>query len=65
MFADKIEAIGRAPLSALDALARAVWSDYGAGRTTEAEAAALSEAIEARRTALRRPVVRPEALRVG
>jgi hypothetical protein len=56
MLADKIEAIDRTPLAALDALARAVWQDFGAGKLTDAEASTLTEAIEARRRALRRPV---------
>ncbi len=46
MLADKIEAIGRAPMSALDTLARAVWQDFGTGKLTEAEADAIVEAIE-------------------
>ena len=53
---EQIEAIGRAPLAALDALARAVWQDFGVGKLTEAEAGTITEAIEARRRALRRPV---------
>ena len=56
MSIEQIEAIGRAPLATLDALARAVWYDFGAGKLIEAEAAALSDAIEARRRALRRPI---------
>ena len=46
---EQIEAISRAPLAALDALARAVWQDFGAGKLTEAEASTITEAIEARR----------------
>jgi hypothetical protein len=61
---EQIEAIGRAPLSALDGLARAVWADYAAGKLAEAKATALIEAIEGRRAALRRPVVRLSALQV-
>ncbi len=55
MLADKIEAIGRAPLVVLDTLARAVWQDLAAGRLTEAEADAIVTAIEERRRAARRP----------
>src|SRR5919206_2001279 len=55
MFADKIEAIGRAAWASLDGLARAVWQDLGAGTITSAEASSIIEAIEARRRALRRP----------
>src|SRR5919205_2043212 len=55
MLTDKIETIGRAPAVALDALARAVWQDFGTGKLTEAEAATISEAIQARRKALRKP----------
>src|ERR671933_231455 len=65
MLTDKIEAIGRAPAAALDALARAVWQDFGTGKLTEAEAATISEAIEARRKALKRPVEAHSPLRVS
>src|ERR671932_2428237 len=57
--------IGRAPLAALDALARTVWQDFGAGKLTEVEAGTLTEAIEARRRALRRPVQARSPLRVS
>ena len=57
--------IGRAPLAALDALARAVWQDFGTGKLTEAEAEAITEAIEARRRALRRPIQAHAPLRVS
>ena len=57
--------IGRAPLATLDALARAVWQDFGAGKLTEAEAGTITEAIEARRRALRRPVQAHSPLRVS
>ena len=57
--------IGRAPLATLDALARAVWQDFGAGKLTEVEAGTLTEAIEARRRALRRPVQAHSPLRVS
>ena len=65
MLTDKIEAIGRAPLAALDTLARAVWQDLGAGRLAEGEAHALVEAIEARRKALKRPVQGHSPLKVA
>ena len=64
MLTDKIEAIGRAPLAALDVLTRAVWQDFGTGKLTEVEAAMLSEAIEARRKALKRPVQSHSPLKV-
>ena len=57
--------IGRAPLAALDALARAVWQDFGTGKLTEAEASTITEAIEARRRALRRPAQAHSPLRVS
>src|ERR687885_1166477 len=56
MSIEQIEMIMRAPAAALDTLARAVWQDFGAGKLTEAEAGTLTEAIEARRQALRRPI---------
>ena len=62
---EQIEAIDRAPLVALDALARAVWQDFGIGKLTEAEASTITEAIEARRRALRRPVQAHAPLRVS
>ena len=65
MLADKIEAIGRAPLAALDTLARAVWQDLAAGRVTEAEADAIVTAIEERRRAARRPTGGPSVPRVA
>ncbi len=65
MSIEQIEAIGRAPLTALDALARAVWQDLGAGTITSAEASAIVEAIEARRRALKRPVQAHSPLRVS
>src|SRR5919202_3428203 len=55
MLMDKIEAIGRAPLAALDSMVRAIWTDHAAGRLAHAEAQHLAEAIEARRKALKRP----------
>ncbi len=64
MLADKIEAIGRAPLSALDALARAVWQDFGTGKLTETEADSIVEAIEARRKALKQPIQGHSPLKV-
>ncbi len=64
MLTDKIEAIGRAPLAALDAMSRAVWTDHAAGRLADAEAQQLAEAIEARRRALKRPVQAHAPLRV-
>src|SRR5919202_4535924 len=56
MLTERIAAIGRAPWSSLDTLARAVWQDLAAGRVTEAEADAIVTAIEERRRAARRPV---------
>ncbi len=53
-----LEMIARASLQALDALSRAVWADFGAGKISEAEASAITEAIEARRAALRQPQAR-------
>src|SRR5919202_3015783 len=65
MLADKIEAISRASLPALDALARAVWTDHGAGRLSDNEAQHLAEAIEARRRAARKPIQAHSPLRVS
>ena len=64
MLTEQITAIGWAPLAALDAMSRAVWTDHAAGRLADAEAQALAEAIEARRKALRRPVQAHSPLRV-
>ncbi len=61
---EQVETIMRAPAAALDALARAVWADYAAGKLTEAEAGAVAEAIEARRKALKRPVQGHSPLKV-
>ena len=65
MSIEQIEAIGRAPLAALDAMSRAVWTDHAAGRLADAEAQQLAEAIEARRRALKRPVQAHSPLRVS
>src|ERR687884_2216438 len=65
MLTDKIEAIGRAPLAALDAMVRAIWTDHAAGRLADAEAQQLAEAIAARRRALKRPVQGQMPLRVS
>ena len=65
MLTNKIEAIGRAPLAALDILARAVWGDHAAGKLTDAEAQQLAEAIEARRKALKRPIQGHSPLKVA
>ena len=65
MLANKIEAIGRAPLAALDILARAVWGDHAVGKLTDAEAQQLAEAIEARRKALKRPAQGHSPLKVA
>jgi hypothetical protein len=65
MLADKIEAISRAPLAALDTLARAVWQDFGTGKITEAETNAIVEAIENRRRALRKPTGGPSVPKVS
>ena len=65
MSIEQIEAIGRAPASALDTLARAVWQDLGVGTITSAEASAIVEAIEARRRALKRPVQGHSPLKVA
>ena len=59
-----LETIARAPATALDALARAVWQDFGAGKLAEAEATTVVEAIEARRRALRRPIQAHSPLRM-
>src|ERR687884_1680616 len=65
MLTDKIEAIGRAPLAALDSMVRAIWTDHAAGRLADAEAQQLAEAIAARRRALRKPVQAHSPLRVS
>ena len=59
-----LETIGRAPLQALDAMSRAVWTDHAAGRLADAEAQALAEAIETRRKALKRPAQAHSPLKV-
>jgi hypothetical protein len=51
--ADHLRAITDAPLSSLDALARAIWIDHGEGRLSDTHAQALAEAVQARRTAPR------------
>src|ERR671926_1537656 len=63
--AQHLETIARASLQVLDALSRATWADFGAGKISEAEASAITEAIEARRKALRRPVQGQTPLRVA
>ena len=52
---EQIEIISRAPLASLDDIARATWAQFAAGALSEAEATQVAEAIERRRTALRRP----------
>ena len=47
------EAIFTAPSAALDRIAQAIWQALGAGEITEPEAAAASEALEARRKAIK------------
>src|SRR3954464_11211323 len=64
MFCDQLRAsIEAAPRAALTKVSVLLWRAYGAGHITEAEAAALSEAIEARR-ALPAPQ-RPAQRRLG
>src|SRR5919201_2880075 len=62
---DKIEAIGRLPLAALDDIMRAALTDHIAGRLSDDEAQAIYEAVEARRRALKRPVQGHSPLRVS
>ena len=45
--------VAQAPSAALDRIAQAIWEALGAGEITEPEAAAASEALEARRRAIR------------
>ena len=45
--------MAQAPSAALDRIARAVWQALGAGEITEPEAVAASEALEARRKAIK------------
>ena len=49
----------------LDDLARAVWTGFAGGQVSEQQAHQLSEAVEARRRALRRPEKGPAVLRVA
>ena len=61
---DKIEAIGRLPLAALDDIMRAALTNHIAGRLSDDEAQAIYEAVEARRKALRRPIQGHSPLKV-
>src|ERR671932_75659 len=61
---DKIEAIGRLPLAALDDIMRAALTDHIAGRLSDDEAQAIYEAVETRRRALKRPIQAHSPLRV-
>ncbi len=61
---EQIEAIGRAPLAALDDIMRAICADHAAGRLTDDETQALYEAVYARRKALKRPVPGHSPLKV-
>ena len=65
MLTDKIEAIGRAPLAALDDIMRAALTDHIAGRPSDDETQALYEAVETRRKALKRPVQGQTPLKVS
>lgn len=51
LFEDMVEAISWAHLAALDGISRALWAAVCEGRLNEAQAAQLSEAIDARRIA--------------
>ena len=51
LFEEMAEAIGRAPIAALDDVTRALWSALSACELDEAQALHLSEAINARRMA--------------
>jgi hypothetical protein len=47
---DLLTAIGGTKsLSALDGFARAIWTDWGAGRLTDEQASALTETLEGRK----------------
>src|ERR687884_1225710 len=65
MLTDKIEAISRLPLTALDDIMRAALTDHIAGRLSDDEAQAIYEAVEARRKALRRPIQAHSPLKVA
>ena len=65
MLTDKIEAIGRLPLAALDDIMRAALTDHIASRLSDDEAQAIYEAVETRRRALKRPVQAHSPLRVS
>ena len=64
MLTDKIEAIGRLPLAALDDIMRAALTDHIAGRLSDDEAQAIYEAVETRRRALKRPVQAHSPLKI-
>src|SRR5919205_4507986 len=64
MLTDKIEAISRLPLAALDDIMRAALTDHIAGRLSDDEAQAIYEAVETRRRALKRPVQGHSPLKV-
>ena len=61
---EQIEAVGRAPLAALDDIMRAICADHAAGRLTDDETQALYEAVYARRKALKQPVQGHSPLKV-
>jgi hypothetical protein len=51
---DLLTAIGGTKsLSTLDGLARAIWTDWGAGRLTDEQASALAETLEGRKREVR------------
>ena len=62
---EQIETIMRAPAAALDVLARAIWTDYAAGRLSDTEAQQLAEAVGARHRAFRKPVQGQTPLKVA
>jgi hypothetical protein len=62
---EQISEIARSSIASLDTAARGVWIDLAAGRISKAEAAALSEAIEARRRVLKPPVQAHSPLQVS
>lgn len=51
LFAEARAAMLRVPLTALDGMMQAVWSDYAAGRLSEDEAQSLDELVRGRRSA--------------
>ena len=56
---DLLTAIGGTKsLSVLDGFARAIWTDWGAGRLTDEQASALAETLEGRKREVRGIVAR-------